>query len=88
MKDETLDRIVNKARMLRELHRARSRVRQLERRLCGETVEVQQEPELPAFLEDARSARTRSPAAATGLSLASSDSPTALLSTRPRRLFP
>lgn len=88
MNDEPLDRIVNKARILRELHRARSRVRQLERRLCGAAVEVQQEPELPAFLEDAHSAKPRSPATATGLSLASSDSPTTLLSTRPRRLFP
>jgi hypothetical protein len=88
MNDETLDRIINKARMLRELHRARSRVRQLERQLSGETVEVQREPEVPAFLQRAHSAVTLSPAAATGLSLASSDSPATLVSTKPRRLFP
>jgi hypothetical protein len=48
MNDETLDPVFNKARMFRELHRARIRVRQLERQLRGETAEVEQEPEIPA----------------------------------------
>ena len=50
MSDETLARLIAKARMLRELHRARVRVQQLERQLRGETAKVEEEPEIPAFL--------------------------------------
>ena len=50
MSDETLARLIAKARMLRELHRARVRVQQLERQLRGETAKVEEEPEVPAFL--------------------------------------
>jgi hypothetical protein len=53
MSDETLARLIAKARMLRELHRARVRVQHLERRLRGETVKVEEEPEIPAFLTHA-----------------------------------
>lgn len=60
MNDETLVRVFNKARMLRELHRARIRVLQLERQLRGEPTEVEQEPEVPAFLTRARPAETSS----------------------------
>jgi hypothetical protein len=50
MSDETLARLIAKARMLRELHRARVRVQQLERQLRGETAKVEEEPEIPVFL--------------------------------------
>ena len=50
MSDETLARLIAKARMLRELHRARVRVQQLERQLRGETARFEEEPEIPAFL--------------------------------------
>ena len=53
MNDETLTRLIAKARMLRELRRARVRVQQLERQLRGETARVEEEPEIPAF-SDAR----------------------------------
>lgn len=62
MNDESLARLITKARMLRELHRARTRVRQLEPRLCGETAEVEEEPEIPAFLTRAHPAETISAA--------------------------
>ena len=47
MNDETLTRLIAKARMLRELRRARVRVQQLERQLRGETAKVEKEPEIP-----------------------------------------
>jgi hypothetical protein len=72
MNDETLDPVFNKARMFRELHRARIRVRQLERQLRGETAEVEQEPEIPAFLTRAHPAETIRAAAAAGPSPAGS----------------
>jgi hypothetical protein len=53
MNDETLARLVAKARMLRELHRARVRVLQLERQLRGETAKVEEQPAIPAFLTGA-----------------------------------
>lgn len=50
MNDETLKQLITKARMLKELHRAKIRVRQLERQLRGEPAEVEVEPEIPGFL--------------------------------------
>ena len=72
MNDETLERVFNKARMLRELHRAKIRVRQLERQLRGEPVEVEQEPQVPLFLTRAPPAETIRGAAAADLSPAGS----------------
>ena len=66
MNDETLVRVFNKARMLRELHRARIRVLQLERQLRGEPVEVEQEPDVPLFLTRVRPAETNRGAVAAG----------------------
>jgi hypothetical protein len=68
MHDETLERVFNKARMLRELHRAKVRVRQLERQLRGEPAEVEQEREIPLFVTPAPPAETIRGAAAVGLS--------------------
>ena len=53
MNDEALERLITKALMLRNLHHARIRVRQLERQLRGEPAEVEKEPEIPAFLRHA-----------------------------------
>ena len=60
MNDETLEQVLNKRRMLRELHRARIRVQQLERQLRGETPEFEHEPVIPSFLTLAPPAETSS----------------------------
>lgn len=56
MNDEALELIISKARMLRELRRAKFRVWQLERQLRGESVEAEEEPGIPGFLARANPA--------------------------------
>ena len=50
MSTEELEQIVAKARKLRELRRARERVRQLERQLRGEPTKPEEQPYIPKFL--------------------------------------
>jgi hypothetical protein len=50
MSDEELERVIGKARRLKELHRARERIRQLERELRGEPAKRQEAPYVPEFL--------------------------------------
>jgi uncharacterized membrane protein len=50
MSEDQLVLIITKARKLRELQRARARVRQLERELEGEPATPEQSPDIPEFL--------------------------------------
>lgn len=50
MVDTEMQTIVDKLRKLRELRRARDRVRQLERELSGELARPVEAPSLPEFL--------------------------------------
>ena len=50
MSTEELEQIVAKARKLRELRRARERVRQLERQLRGEPTRPEEQTYIPKFL--------------------------------------
>ena len=50
MIDDDLDRIVAKQHKLKELSRARERVRQLEQELCGAPPRPEQPPHVPEFL--------------------------------------
>jgi hypothetical protein len=50
MSREELELIVRKARMLRELRRAKERVNRLERELRGEPVQPEDAPYVPEFL--------------------------------------
>ena len=57
MSDDEFEQIIGKARRLKELRRAKERVRQLERELRGELPRPEQPAWVPEFL------RTRSPLA-------------------------
>ena len=50
MSDYELEQLINKKRMLRELRRARERVKQLERQLRGEPARPEEPPYVPEFL--------------------------------------
>ncbi len=50
MSDNELERIVHKARRLKELRRAKDRVKQLERELRGEPVRPEEPTWVPEFL--------------------------------------
>ena len=50
MSDEELGRVIGKKRQLKELHRARERVRQLERQLRGEAARPEEPAYVPEFL--------------------------------------
>lgn len=50
MNDDELEQVIGKTRKLRELRRARERVRQLERELRGEQAKPQAPTHLPEFL--------------------------------------
>lgn len=50
MFDGDMEKIVEKLHKLRELHRARERLRQLERALNGEPVEAEKPREIPEYL--------------------------------------
>lgn len=50
MIDPEVDKVLGKAMKLRELHRARQRVIQLERELRGEAVRPEEPSSIPAFL--------------------------------------
>jgi hypothetical protein len=64
MSDDELERIVSKARSLRELRRAKDRVNQLERKLRGEPARPEKPPYIPEFL---RLQASRAPATLTGI---------------------
>ena len=55
MSTDELEQIVAKARKLRELRRARERVRQLERQLRGEPSKPEEPTYIPKFLAPAAS---------------------------------
>jgi hypothetical protein len=48
--DSEMHKILDKLRKLSALRRARSRVRQLERELYGESAKPEEPPEIPEFL--------------------------------------
>jgi hypothetical protein len=50
MSDAELERIIGKLRKLRALHRARERVKQLERELRGEPAKPEESSYVPEFL--------------------------------------
>ena len=50
MSDEELEQIIHKARMFKELRRAKERVKRLERELRGEPVQPEGSPYVPEFL--------------------------------------
>jgi len=50
MVDSGIDKIIDKLQKLRELRRARERVRELERGLSGETARPVEAPSIPEFL--------------------------------------
>jgi hypothetical protein len=50
MSDDELQQVIGKARRLKELRRAKERVRQLERELCGAPVKPEGSPWVPEFL--------------------------------------
>src|SRR3977135_1650577 len=50
MSDDELQRVIGKARRLKELRRAKERVRQLERELRGEPAKPEESPWVPEFL--------------------------------------
>jgi len=50
MSDDELQRVIGKARRLKELRRAKERVRQLERELRGETAKPAESTWVPEFL--------------------------------------
>jgi hypothetical protein len=50
MSDDELQRVIGKARRLKELRRAKERVRQLERELRGEPARPEESPWVPEFL--------------------------------------
>jgi hypothetical protein len=50
MSDEELEQIIHKARMFKELRRAKERVKRLERQLRGEPVQPEDSPYVPEFL--------------------------------------
>jgi hypothetical protein len=50
MSDDELQRVIGKARRLKELRRAKERVRQLERELRGEPAKPQESTWVPEFL--------------------------------------
>ena len=50
MADSGIEKIIDKLHKLRELRRARDRVRQLERELRGEPAHPEETPPIPEFL--------------------------------------
>jgi hypothetical protein len=56
MSDDELQRVIGKARRLKELRRAKERVRQLERELRGEPAKPQEPTWVPEFLRVVTSA--------------------------------
>jgi superfamily I DNA/RNA helicase len=50
MSDDELEQVIRKRRMLKELRRARERVRQLERKLRGAPAKPEESPWVPEFL--------------------------------------
>ena len=50
MSDDELEQVIGKKRALRELRRARERVQQLERQLCGEPAKPEEPTYIPEFL--------------------------------------
>jgi hypothetical protein len=50
MSDDVLEQIIGKARKLKELRRAKDRVKQLERELQGEPAKPDQSSYVPEFL--------------------------------------
>jgi hypothetical protein len=50
MSDAELEQVIGKARKLKALHRARERVRQLERELRGEPAKPEESSYVPEFL--------------------------------------
>ena len=50
MIDAELEKVIGKALKLKELHRARTRVLQLERELRGEPTKPEEPPYIPEFL--------------------------------------
>jgi hypothetical protein len=57
MMDREMEKIVDKLQKLKALHRARARVRQLERELSGEPRRPQDSPYVPEFLRQRLPAR-------------------------------
>jgi len=50
MSDDELQQVIGKARRLKELRRAKERVSQLERELCGAPAKPEESPWVPEFL--------------------------------------
>jgi len=50
MSDDELEQVIRKARMFKELRRAKERVKRLERELRGEPVQPEDSPYVPEFL--------------------------------------
>jgi hypothetical protein len=59
MVDSGMERIIDKLQKLRELRRARDRVRQLERELRGEPARPVEAPAVPHFLRQHTSVQAR-----------------------------